>query len=727
MNDIEKIFIDLDDEITFVIERIRESDNKKILLIVPDRAAILSSIVSLKLIFRYCFKNGKDLIVVSSDELGLNIASKAGVVCVSKVSDIDDLLWDKSASASEIAFAKYKSTAKEAAVKVEELESEESSEETIDDKLIVKAAVVGEGLNMTEDIQELADELKVDDSAEKQIEDVSNEEQVTEDAELSVEKDEMPVQEPAEKIEQKDSDLKDNGVKEVNGFVMSSGGDISKYKKAAVPVVAATALKTSVTANASAQGLNTAAKVSQTSSAIEDNSTTSKSTQAPTSTTKKVDKSSLVGKDITSYSFKQRKGVKRSSKPGKVKTPKIGKPSVGFLTNKSNLKFILPIVLLVFVLIGYAYFIAPKADVNLTLEAKQLEATKEVKASSDYSSINLEKLTIPAEVVEANVDGSKNAKATGKKQVGEKATGEVTLFNFTSNDINLASGTIVASGGKNFLLDVDVTIPKKNTPSPDNPEEPILAGTRDVAVTAQSFGTEYNLKDGALFTVANYGSDQLKGKTFKDFSGGTSRDITIVSSKDIDDLKKTILDELKPMAIEQVKGSIGEDKFFLEDQIKFDVKEVTASPAKDQEAQNFDLSVKAVATVTVFSKEDLNQLAEEFLKNQVEDGYSLDENTFDVSSELVKAEGNSITVKLKIKAVAQKQFEQDKVLSEISGKSLKKADELLSNQSAVTDYEVVISPNWLFGPFKHLPSNTAKINTSIQYQDLTETPDTTTE
>lgn len=715
MNDIEKIFIDLDDEITFVIERIRQSDNKRILLIVPDRAAILSSVVSLKLILRYCFRNDKDLIIVTTDELGMNIAAKAGIVCVSKVSEIDELLWDKAAAVSVAALAAYKALGQPIA---QAKETEEIPEENVVENT-VKEPPINDGIVMTATVKEIADELEQDD-----ISEVANEEEVEaesilpEESKEVLEEDqpEIPV---ASEVESSQEKVVDNSVKEVNGFVMSSGGDISKVHKAALPASAAVAAKTIGGAKPVSRG-NQSMQTQTTSveSGVGNIDTvgTAKTNPSP----KQNSKNSLVGKDITSYSFKTRRKVKRNSSGGaKVKMPKVSKPSFAFLSNKSNLKFIAPIAVIFVLLFGYAYFIAPKADVNLTLEAKQLEAAKEVKASPDYSSIDLEKLTIPAQIIESNVDGSKNAKATGKKQIGEKAKGEVTLFNFTTNDVNLAAGTIVASGDKKFLLDVDVTIPKKNTPSPDNPEEPILAGTRDVTVTAQTFGADYNLKDGALFTVANYGSDQVKGKTFKDFAGGTSKEITIVSSSDIDKLQKTILDELKPQAIEKVKSSIGEDKFFLEDQIKFDVKESTSSPAKDQEGDNFDLSIKAVATVTVFNKADLDQLAEELLKSQVEEGYNLDENTYDVSSELLKADGTSLTIKLNIKAIAQKEFDQNGVADEISGKGVKKAGEKLSEQSAVKDYEITVKPSWLFGPFKHLPGKADKINMQIQYEDLT--------
>ena len=48
----EKIFIDQKEEITFVIDRVLASDKTKVVFIIPQGALILSSPISIKILFK---------------------------------------------------------------------------------------------------------------------------------------------------------------------------------------------------------------------------------------------------------------------------------------------------------------------------------------------------------------------------------------------------------------------------------------------------------------------------------------------------------------------------------------------------------------------------------------------------------------------------------------------------------------------------------------------------
>ncbi|MFA5352174.1 MAG: hypothetical protein WC304_02745, partial [Candidatus Gracilibacteria bacterium] len=61
----EVIYVDLDDEVTMVFERIRRSRGKQIILVIPVRAMLLQSLVSLK-ILRFKAENiGKQILIVT--------------------------------------------------------------------------------------------------------------------------------------------------------------------------------------------------------------------------------------------------------------------------------------------------------------------------------------------------------------------------------------------------------------------------------------------------------------------------------------------------------------------------------------------------------------------------------------------------------------------------------------------------------------------------------------
>lgn len=90
-----KIFIDTDTEVTFILEKILESKNDRVCLVVPDRASIFNSISTLKLIKRVIDKSDKLLILVTLDDAGKGLASKVGIKCVSRVGELHEELWEE--------------------------------------------------------------------------------------------------------------------------------------------------------------------------------------------------------------------------------------------------------------------------------------------------------------------------------------------------------------------------------------------------------------------------------------------------------------------------------------------------------------------------------------------------------------------------------------------------------------------------------------------------------
>ncbi|TAK94825.1 hypothetical protein EPO05_05825 [Patescibacteria group bacterium] len=74
------IYIDIDEEITSIIDRLRKTKSEDIFFAVPKRALILQSVVSLKLLKRESDKAGKHITFVSQDEQERQTVEKAGIL-----------------------------------------------------------------------------------------------------------------------------------------------------------------------------------------------------------------------------------------------------------------------------------------------------------------------------------------------------------------------------------------------------------------------------------------------------------------------------------------------------------------------------------------------------------------------------------------------------------------------------------------------------------------------
>jgi len=73
------IYIDIDDEITTIIEKMRESSSKVLALVLPKRASVFQSIVNMKLLKRAADDAGKSIVLITSDANLLPLAGSVGL------------------------------------------------------------------------------------------------------------------------------------------------------------------------------------------------------------------------------------------------------------------------------------------------------------------------------------------------------------------------------------------------------------------------------------------------------------------------------------------------------------------------------------------------------------------------------------------------------------------------------------------------------------------------
>ena len=73
------IYVDIDDEITSIIEKVRSADQKIVALVLPKRATVLQSIVNMKLLKRTSDDAKKHLVLITSEASLLPLAGSVGL------------------------------------------------------------------------------------------------------------------------------------------------------------------------------------------------------------------------------------------------------------------------------------------------------------------------------------------------------------------------------------------------------------------------------------------------------------------------------------------------------------------------------------------------------------------------------------------------------------------------------------------------------------------------
>lgn len=81
MNNKKIVYIEIDDEVTAIFDRIKNLPNKKIYLMVPRRAALFLSSINLKILKKKIADAGKEFFIITKDPVGAKIASKIEIPC----------------------------------------------------------------------------------------------------------------------------------------------------------------------------------------------------------------------------------------------------------------------------------------------------------------------------------------------------------------------------------------------------------------------------------------------------------------------------------------------------------------------------------------------------------------------------------------------------------------------------------------------------------------------
>ena len=86
------IYLEPDDEITTVVEKLRKYSDQNLALSVPKGATLLQSIVNLKLLRKEAEELGKQVVIVTTDRVGTTLAEKTGLKTVESTEELPKAL-----------------------------------------------------------------------------------------------------------------------------------------------------------------------------------------------------------------------------------------------------------------------------------------------------------------------------------------------------------------------------------------------------------------------------------------------------------------------------------------------------------------------------------------------------------------------------------------------------------------------------------------------------------
>lgn len=372
------------------------------------------------------------------------------------------------------------------------------------------------------------------------------------------------------------------------------------------------------------------------------------------------------------------------------KLPKVSLPHIQL--PKNGLMLVAAIVLvLLFVAAGgvWAYWNVPKATVRLLVEPKPLENDTTVSVNPAAVQLNMETKEIPGRIATVTSKGAKKGAASGKKMVGDKAKGEVTVYNKTISAKTFPSGTIiVGSNNLKFTLDNEV-----NVASASEELGVTVHGKTKASVTAFDIGTDANMAAGNDFTFKEFGTASYYAHNDQAFSGGSSRQVMVVSDADQRRLEATLSAELTEKGKSDLHSQIGQEERMVDKGVVTQLTSEKFDKKVDEEGNEVNLSMEMTSKATVFSDATMKEFIKNISKGNVPEGYELKESEVSYTSEFVKkGEGDAVQLNVHYKVNLVPVLDTEKIKKDLVGKNEAVAEDYLNRQPQLAGFGIKITP-----------------------------------
>lgn len=369
-------------------------------------------------------------------------------------------------------------------------------------------------------------------------------------------------------------------------------------------------------------------------------------------------------------------------------------------------------VLLVAFLV-WALFFAASAKVIITARTTDVSLNSKV-AIGDALTSDLKSGNIKSVTKTLKKDVSIPFTATGKKDVGEHATGTVKFTNSNPSSATLAAGTqLTSSGGLVFTLDSAVTVPAGQL-SFSCPGY-LCPGTTTGSVTASESGTKYNAASGNLSGTPSGVAATFTGPT----SGGTDKTATVPTQEDIDkvsgDVNKT---EVSDAAKKDLASQFGKDYVIIDATFKSDASAVKPNPAVGTEAVDGKGTLAGAVTysLTAVANDELSKYLDAYFAQQI-DGQS-DQKVYsnglkEVSFTNVSAADKGYTASISTNGKIGPKIDEDSLKNYAKGKRYGEIQSYVKQIDGVSDVDIKFSPFWV----NSAPNDVKRIKVEFKVND----------
>jgi hypothetical protein len=318
-------------------------------------------------------------------------------------------------------------------------------------------------------------------------------------------------------------------------------------------------------------------------------------------------------------------------------------------------------------------------DAVLDKSAKELVTNSNILPATSFSNEQEKTQTFPA---------------TGKKNVGVKATGEVTVYNATgaAKTIDADTKFTAVDSGKVFVSKGSVTVPAGTLDANGN----IVPGTAKVTIEATEAGSDYNV-DPERYRIQGQPQDKVyaRGKT----SGGTTEEVTVVSADDLSKAFESLKNELFLSTLSKVKEEVADDrKAMFDNAVNQQVISQSSDKKEGDEATEFSATLKAKTETLGFVEAAYREMVINLAGLRLPEGKELIVGAADeIETQVSESDWEKGVVKLKvqIRTHVADAIDTEAVRRAVRGKSLGTAYSYTQGLPGVVDVVIDTRPRLL--------------------------------
>ena len=354
-----------------------------------------------------------------------------------------------------------------------------------------------------------------------------------------------------------------------------------------------------------------------------------------------------------------------------------------------------------------------RATLRLTFQSQTLNHKARLTVDPSAQEVNPDTAVLPASPITVTKSGQKTADTTGKKTVGDKAKGEVTIYNRrTDGGKTFSAGTVISADKIEFTLDSEVQVASASAGA----DYSIVPGKAEkVAVTARDFGPESNLAAGSEFQINTFSKSAYVAKNDAALIGGTKRDIQVAGAKDLSDLKKNLLDELKSQAAGDIESSSADRQVFP-DTLTATSEEEKYSASAGEEAESVTLELTAKVTALAVEKQNLQNLLSALLRDAIPSGFTLTLEDLKVDIENITLNDQTVSFDAVVTAILSPTVDRTEIIKMVLGKRPQAALNQVKNLPHFRVADLQISPKFPL-LLQWLPVDEKRLNLEIKLED----------